>query len=99
MNINMEGFFNGFEEFSGFQQQVLLLFKIQIWLGDALVDNQQMQTSEQMAEIQFKQIIMQLANDPRPMKARISIDYQLEDGKMTEDSIEFTNKVWDNAHK
>lgn len=87
--------FNPFEQ----MQQDTTEYTLKVYLGDAVVNQGTIQ-GRMGAQQNMMQIIQQLSNERQPMKAVCSRNYYKWDGSLLhEETLEFSNKVWDNAHK
>ena len=87
-SFNFSGF--GFEEIFGTTEN----YKLDIYIGDAIVQSQEMQMNQMQLQQQFTQLAMQIAQEPRPMKFRFSTPYHKWDGSILHhDYIEFKNKL------
>lgn len=64
---------------------------LEIYVGNALTQQQQMQLPDQMMAMQFAQIVSELANAPQPMKVILRGTRQ---GK-AQPRIEYYNLRWD----
>ena len=70
-----------------------------VYLGDAIVNHGNVK-GWMGAQQNMVQMVQQIANERQPMKVVCSRNYYKWDGSlMHEEYLEFSNKVWDNAHQ
>lgn len=67
---------------------------IEVYLGTALVQQQQIQLPVQMAIAQINQLYNQIGNDPRPMRAVIKTPYYTDNGKQLINQSELFNNTY-----
>ena len=65
---------------------------IEIYVGNAMIQQQQLQMPDQMMAMQFAQIVNKLANAPQPMKVILRGTNEWEDKPAR---IEYYNLRWD----
>jgi len=91
--INLSGLF-GFNPF----EQDETDYSLKVYLGDAIVNQGNVQ-GWMGAQQNMAQMVQQIANERQPMKVSCSRNYYKWDGSlMHEEYLEFSNKIWDNAH-
>ena len=67
---------------------------VEIYLGTALIQQQQYKMPLQMAMAQINQLYNQIGNDPRPMRAVVKTPYYTEEGKMLINQSELFNNTY-----
>jgi hypothetical protein len=75
------------------------IYKLTIWLGDAIVEQRNIKTQDFFMQQEVIRLVFELSNNPSPMKLLIEIDYYLEDRYKAQDSFQYTNPAWDRAHE
>lgn len=73
-------------------------FSVEVWLGDAIVQKS-INTDFFSARVIFENNMKAIASRKAPMKIRMSYLYYKKYEVTNEDFIEFTNTLWDSAHK
>jgi len=102
--MNEEQFRNIFENlgnggFGGFtqniQQQCPRDYRMKIYLGSAIVQEQTFSLIEPQAYQQFRNMWMQVGHSPQPLKCIIEYDYYKWDGSILfVDKIEYENQTF-----